>query len=108
MNALAILREQVHQTLTPAAARVAYSYLATDQFSLSDTWRSALLLTTDQHAGDIPRLQNNLEVVLKFGVPGAWTDAMLHDFSTFDLRTWLTCVRMLADLHEPRPPTTAR
>ena len=105
MDALAILREQVQTTLAPTAARVAYSYLATGQFGLSDTWRSALLLTTDQQAGNTPRAPDDLAVVMLHGVPGSWSEATLLDTDTFDLRVWLTSVQTLAADHDVRPPT---
>jgi hypothetical protein len=101
--ALTLLREQAW-ALTPEAARVAHWYTAV-HLSLNDWWRSALVRTLNDVADRRPiPMGADLDRVL--GTPGAWTDVMLRDPQTFDLRTWLRSVQSLADTHAVKAPTS--
>lgn len=103
MQALDILREQAH-TLTPQAARIAQWY-TTVHLSLNDWWRSALVRSLSDVAGTTP-VPHGPDMDRVLGTPGTWTDVMLRDPRTFDLRTWLRSVQSLADTHAVKAPTS--
>lgn len=98
---LSVLRDDA-RGLAPSAARVAQGYVLSPLLSLPDVWRSALLRTLDDVAGDAPALDHAVAVGM-LGVPGAWLPAA-HVGEWVDLRLWLAGVLALATQHAPAPP----
>lgn len=71
--------------------------------ALPDVWRSALLRTLHDVAGDAPRMHEaTLSVTL--GVPGAWL-AAAYQGDALDARVWLAAVEALAAAHAPMTST---
>lgn len=99
-----MLREQA-RTLSPYAARVSMWYVIS-HLRLSDWWRSALVSTLAHQGRDaVLPCGSDLDMVL--GTPGAWTNIMMMDASTFDMRAWLRGVQALADQYDHAPPPAA-
>jgi hypothetical protein len=101
MDALAILRDDA-QKLTPQAARAAQCYVLSPLLAFPDVWRSALLRSLEDVAGDTSPLDHDSAASV-LGVPGAWLPAACVG-TWLDLRLWLGAVMALAAQHAPSPP----
>ncbi len=98
-----LLRERAW-TLASEAPRIAQRCTAV-HLSLNDWWCSALVRTPNDVAAGRPiPMGADLDRIL--GTPRAWTDVMLRDPQTVDLRTWLRSLQSMADTHVTKTPTS--
>lgn len=99
MIALASLRADALR-LPPGAAVIAMIYVGL-HLELPDVWRSALLRTLYQVAGDTPRMHART-LMDTIGKPGAWLPAAYHGDAS-EARLWLAAVEAMAAAYAPTP-----